>query len=224
MIVRIMGEGQWKLADSHFTELNKLDDELLDEMESGDREGFRRTLGALLEAVRRLGSPLPDDALEPSELILPAPDASLEEVRQMLSDDGLQSPADTRPARPSRRPRRGARDVPPTDAMTTLAVSGFTRPQRWLRAHPVAANALLASGVFATMLIGALLGRDASRSPLAPGYVLLALLAAIALVARRRAPRLVLAVTSAFSVAPARRPPRTAPRRTQIATSAVVAL
>ncbi|MFI0985168.1 PspA-associated protein PspAA [Streptomyces exfoliatus] len=89
MIVRIMGEGQWVLADSHFVELNKLDDELLDEMESGDGEGFRRTLGALLDAVRRIGEPLPDDALEPSELILPAPDASLDEVREMLSDDGL---------------------------------------------------------------------------------------------------------------------------------------
>ncbi|GGP54075.1 PspA-associated protein PspAA [Streptomyces abikoensis] len=89
MIVRIMGEGQVKLADSHFAELNSLDDELLAEMESGDEEGFRRTLGALLDAVRRLGDPLPDDALEPSELILPAPDSSLDEVREMLSDDGL---------------------------------------------------------------------------------------------------------------------------------------
>ncbi|MEV7276614.1 hypothetical protein [Streptomyces sp. NPDC093111] len=89
MIVRIMGEGQCTLADSHFAELNALDDELLQEMESGDEEGFRRTLGSLLDAVRRLGEPLPDDALEPSELILPAPDATLDEVRQMLSDDGL---------------------------------------------------------------------------------------------------------------------------------------
>ncbi|ARX82959.1 MULTISPECIES: PspA-associated protein PspAA [Streptomyces] len=89
MIVRIMGEGQVKLADSHFTELNKLDDELLEEMESGDESGFRRTLHALLDKVRELGEPLPDDALEPSELILPAPDATLDEVRAMLSDDGL---------------------------------------------------------------------------------------------------------------------------------------
>ncbi|MGW3492806.1 PspA-associated protein PspAA [Streptomyces sp. NPDC001020] len=89
MIVRIMGEGQVKLDDAHFTELNRLDDDLLQEMESGDEQGFRRTLNALLEAVRRLGTPLPDDALEPSELILPAPDADLEQVRQMLSDDGL---------------------------------------------------------------------------------------------------------------------------------------
>ncbi|MFF9847507.1 PspA-associated protein PspAA [Streptomyces litmocidini] len=89
MIVRIMGEGQWKLADSRLVELNGLDDELLEEMEAGDEEGFRRTLGALLDAVRRLGSPLPDEVLEPSELILPAPDATLDEVRAMLSEDGL---------------------------------------------------------------------------------------------------------------------------------------
>ncbi|MFD7910475.1 hypothetical protein ACFV30_07050 [Streptomyces sp. NPDC059752] len=89
MIVRIMGEGQVEVADSHFAELNKLDDELLVELESGDEEGFRRTLGALLDAVRRLGTPLPDDALEPSELILPGDDAALDEVREMLSDDGL---------------------------------------------------------------------------------------------------------------------------------------
>ncbi len=89
MIVRIMGEGQVKLADSHFAELNRLDDELLEELEAGDEEGFRRTLEALLDAVRRLGTPLPDDALEPSELILPAPDSALDEVRAMLGDDGL---------------------------------------------------------------------------------------------------------------------------------------
>ncbi|MFD4377027.1 hypothetical protein [Streptomyces sp. NPDC058486] len=89
MIVRIMGEGQRELADSHFAELNKLDDELLAEMESGDEEGFRRTLSALLDAVRRLGTQLPDDSLEPSELILPSPEATLDEVQQMLSNNGL---------------------------------------------------------------------------------------------------------------------------------------
>ncbi|MET9956372.1 hypothetical protein ABZ135_33165 [Streptomyces sp. NPDC006339] len=89
MIVRIMGEGQWKLADSHFAELNVLDEELLGEMDGGDEAGFRRTLHALLDKVRLLGEPLPDEALEPSELILPAPDASLDEVREMLTDDGL---------------------------------------------------------------------------------------------------------------------------------------
>jgi hypothetical protein len=89
MIVRIMGEGQVRLAESHLADLNKLDDELLAEMENGDGPGFRRTLQALLTRVRALGEPLPDASLEPSELILPSPDATLEEVRDLLSDDGL---------------------------------------------------------------------------------------------------------------------------------------
>ncbi|MEU6004901.1 MULTISPECIES: PspA-associated protein PspAA [unclassified Streptomyces] len=89
MIVRIMGEGQVRLADGHLADLNKLDDELLAEMEKGDGPGFRRTLSALLSRVRELGEPVPDDSLEPSDLILPAADATLEEVRDLLSDDGL---------------------------------------------------------------------------------------------------------------------------------------
>ncbi|GAA2412770.1 hypothetical protein GCM10010420_47730 [Streptomyces glaucosporus] len=93
MIVRIMGEGQVRLDDSHLSGLNTLDDELLEEMENGDEAGFRRTLAALLDAVRSLGTPLPDDSLEPSDLILPAPEATLDEVRAMLGEDGL-FPAD----------------------------------------------------------------------------------------------------------------------------------
>lgn len=89
MIVRIMGEGQLTLDSAHLAELNTLDDRLLAEVRSGDEEGFRRTLGALLDGVRRLGQPLPDDSLEPSELILPSSDATLDEVRELLREDGL---------------------------------------------------------------------------------------------------------------------------------------
>ncbi len=89
MIVRIMGEGQLDLADGHLPRLNELDAELLGAVEQGDEAAFHRTLGMLLDAVRELGEPLPHDALEPSELILPNGDASLEEVKAMLKDDGL---------------------------------------------------------------------------------------------------------------------------------------
>jgi hypothetical protein len=89
VIVRIMGEGQVELDDAHLAELNKLDDELSRETESGDEAGFRRTLEALLDAVHRMGTPVPDDLLEPSELILPERDATIDDVRAMLSDNGL---------------------------------------------------------------------------------------------------------------------------------------
>ncbi|WP_055591117.1 PspA-associated protein PspAA [Peterkaempfera griseoplana] len=89
MIVRIMGEGQLDVAESHLDRLNELDDELLEALDSGDEDAFRTTLGRLLAAVRAAGSSRPADSLEPSDLILPNEDATVEEVRRLLRDDGL---------------------------------------------------------------------------------------------------------------------------------------
>jgi hypothetical protein len=89
MIVRILGEGQWELADSHVDALNDLDEQVEAAVQSGDRESFSRSLEALLNAVRTAGSRLPDDSLVDSQLILPHSDATLEEVRDLLADDGL---------------------------------------------------------------------------------------------------------------------------------------
>jgi len=91
MIVRIMGEGQWTLADEQANVLNSLDAGLESAVEAGDEEAFRTALGDLLANVRRLGSPLPDDSLAPSDAVLPAADSALDDVRALLadSDEGL---------------------------------------------------------------------------------------------------------------------------------------
>ena len=65
MIVRILGEGQWDVEESLLEVLNALD------------------------AVRSQGTRLEDDSLEDSDLILPPSDATLDEVRAMLTDEGL---------------------------------------------------------------------------------------------------------------------------------------
>ncbi|MEV7967845.1 hypothetical protein AB0O34_17920 [Sphaerisporangium sp. NPDC088356] len=89
MIVRIMGEGQCEIAEGDIDVLNTLDSELEAAIETGDEAQFRSKLHALLDKVRQIGKPLPDEALEPSELILPPADASIDEVRGMLGDSGL---------------------------------------------------------------------------------------------------------------------------------------
>jgi hypothetical protein len=91
MIVRIMGEGQWDLADEHADVLNALDAGLESTVEGGDQEAFRAALADLLAKVRTLGSPLPDDSLAPSDAVLPAADSALDDVRTLLSssDEGL---------------------------------------------------------------------------------------------------------------------------------------
>lgn len=86
MIIRVMGEGQYTVDDTHADLLNGLDDALERAVEAGDEDAFRTTLGDLLAQVRALGEPLPDDALEPSDALLPAADSSLADVRVLLSD------------------------------------------------------------------------------------------------------------------------------------------
>lgn len=89
MIVRILGEGQFSVDDALTAELNKLDTELEAAVDRGDEAGFSAALAALLDRVRADGSPVPADTLEPSDLILPPQDASMDEVRKMLTDEGL---------------------------------------------------------------------------------------------------------------------------------------
>ncbi|AUY52077.1 MULTISPECIES: hypothetical protein [Streptomycetaceae] len=88
MIMRVMGEGQFEVGEAHLNRLNELDEELLAALESGDDEHFRRALGELLGAVKKFGTPLADDSLEPSDLILPDADATIDEVRQLLRAEG----------------------------------------------------------------------------------------------------------------------------------------
>ena len=89
MIIRILGEGQYDVADDQIDELNALDDQLLAAVESEDGEAFGKALNALLTSVRRLGTPVAQHALVTSELVLPDADTDLAQVRTLLSDEGL---------------------------------------------------------------------------------------------------------------------------------------
>lgn len=89
MIIRIMGEGQLKLDSSAVDELNKLDSELEKAVDQNDEVAFGSALAALLAKARAMGSELPPDVIEPSELILPREGATIDEVRALLADGGL---------------------------------------------------------------------------------------------------------------------------------------
>ncbi len=89
MIIRIMGEGQLAVPAGELDRLNELDSALGAAVESGDEPRFRSALAALLGRVRQVGAPLADDALEPSELVLPPAEADLGEVRELLGEEGL---------------------------------------------------------------------------------------------------------------------------------------
>ncbi|GHE49643.1 PspA-associated protein PspAA [Streptomyces capitiformicae] len=89
MIMRILGEGQYEIAEEHLDRLNELDAALQSAADAGDEVSFTSALSALLDAVRSLGTPLPDEEIMPSDLVLPDESTSLTQVRQLLSDEGL---------------------------------------------------------------------------------------------------------------------------------------
>ena len=89
MIVRILGEGQFRVDDAATAELNQLDADIETAVERSDEAAFTAALTHLLAQVRAYGSPLPPDILESSDLILPHQDSSMDEVRKLLTDDGL---------------------------------------------------------------------------------------------------------------------------------------
>ena len=86
MIVRILNEGQWELSDEAVRSLNLVDDELEKSVAANDQERLTATLGSLLDQVRDSGRVLPDDDLRDSDLILPAADSTVDEVRALLSE------------------------------------------------------------------------------------------------------------------------------------------
>jgi hypothetical protein len=89
VIIRILGEGQYDVADHALDRLNELDTALEGAIEAGDEVLFAAKLVELLDGVRSAGVAHPADSLDESDLILPPADATIEQVREMLDEDGL---------------------------------------------------------------------------------------------------------------------------------------
>lgn len=89
MIVRISGEGQYRLPDSDSERLEQLRGQALAIVDSGEETGFADAFAALLDYVRAHGTLLGDDELEGSDVILPPADFSFEEAGREFTGEGL---------------------------------------------------------------------------------------------------------------------------------------
>ena len=89
MIVRISGEGQFRLPDSDEERLNELDNRAVSAVEEGDETGFQELWSQMLELVASDGNQLDNDELVESDVILPPRDITFEEARGEFSGEGL---------------------------------------------------------------------------------------------------------------------------------------
>ncbi len=89
MIVRVSGEGQFRLPDEDAERLNELDNRAVSAVEAGDEDGFKELWGQMLELVRADGNAVDDDELVESDVILPPRDVTFAEAKGEFTGEGL---------------------------------------------------------------------------------------------------------------------------------------
>ena len=89
MIARLMNEGQYEIDEALVARLDELDDKALAALEANDEAELDGHLDEMWSLVQAEGRRLPDDDLHPSDLIIPPSDLTLEETRQLFSEQGL---------------------------------------------------------------------------------------------------------------------------------------
>jgi hypothetical protein len=89
VIVRIMGEGQYRLADDVLGRVNTLDNAVVAAVEGEDEDGFHAAFEEMLDVIRSEGELVADDDIEVSDVIVPPADTSMAEAAGDFSGDGL---------------------------------------------------------------------------------------------------------------------------------------
>jgi hypothetical protein len=89
LIVRIAGDAQYELAEDISQQLNELDNQAVAAVEAGDEAQFADAWGKMVELVRSSGSPVGDDDLMGSDVILPPEDITFAEASNEFTGEGL---------------------------------------------------------------------------------------------------------------------------------------
>jgi hypothetical protein len=89
VIVRLMGEGQYRINEELRGKLNELDDQAVTAIDAEDEPSLDKFLDEMWELVQERGQRLPDEEIASSDLIIPPSDLTLEETRKLFTDEGL---------------------------------------------------------------------------------------------------------------------------------------
>lgn len=84
MIVRILGENQYRLDERHMQHIALLDNRLLEAAHADDHQNFALLLHRLVKLIHVYGQRLLDEELVASDLIVPSPDMTLHEAKKYL--------------------------------------------------------------------------------------------------------------------------------------------
>lgn len=89
MIIRIMGDGQYTVNSSLFDALNAIDNEIVEIVQRGDDEQFKKRLSNLIGLIQKEGQRVSDLELVESDVIVPPADMILVEARDVFTGTGI---------------------------------------------------------------------------------------------------------------------------------------
>jgi hypothetical protein len=89
MIIRIMGEGQYRAPEALCEELNQIDNRIVDLVEEEKAEEFRNELDKLISKIKEKGEPIEAEEILESDIIVPPGDLSLKEAKAVFKGSGI---------------------------------------------------------------------------------------------------------------------------------------
>lgn len=87
VVVRVQGEGQFRLADRYKGELDNYDRKVVAAIEAGQTAAFKQLVHDVIAFVRSHGAPVLDSANAASQVVLPSEDLTLEEAKKIMAGD-----------------------------------------------------------------------------------------------------------------------------------------
>ena len=85
IVVRIQGEGQFRLTQSLRSQLDGFDEKVVAAIDAGDANAFKQTVDDVIDFVRSHGAAVPDSENVSSQVVLPADDMSLDEAKKIMT-------------------------------------------------------------------------------------------------------------------------------------------
>jgi hypothetical protein len=103
IIVRVSGQGQFKVNKETMNKINEIDNEIVDMIENSNSSSsssssrnktqqekeFRGKMDQLVKLITVEGKRLDDKEIKQSNIIVPDPDISIEQAKKIFKDEGI---------------------------------------------------------------------------------------------------------------------------------------
>lgn len=91
-IVRIMGQGQYKVNEEIVKNINDIDNaivQILQNADKSDDQEFKTKIGNLVQIITSKGQRLDDKEIVESDIIVPDSDISIDEAKKVFKGEGI---------------------------------------------------------------------------------------------------------------------------------------